>query len=103
NLLGVTRFLRWVEAKMISIEVEGGKWRRLLLQCSDPYSATCRLKGVKSGELIGNSSKMVTSIPVTGGTTNIANALSRTVDCNACEKIDGGGGWRVVISGGGEK
>ncbi|GKC27632.1 hypothetical protein Tco_1034926 [Tanacetum coccineum] len=34
--------------------------------------------GVKSGELIGNSGKMVTFVPITGGTTNIANALSRT-------------------------
>nr|GEX32046.1 copia protein [Tanacetum cinerariifolium] len=31
DLLGVTRFLRWVESEMISPEVEGGKWRRLLL------------------------------------------------------------------------
>nr|GEY93720.1 hypothetical protein [Tanacetum cinerariifolium] len=46
-------------------------------RCSDPYSTTCRLKGVKSGELIENSSKIVMSVPITGGTTNIANALSR--------------------------
>ncbi|GKA51817.1 putative reverse transcriptase domain-containing protein [Tanacetum coccineum] len=31
DLLGVARFLRWVEAEMVSPEVEGEKWRRLLL------------------------------------------------------------------------
>ncbi|GJS98360.1 hypothetical protein Tco_0819530 [Tanacetum coccineum] len=62
-------------------KVESEKWRRLLLHqmCSDPYSMTWRLKGVKSGELIGNTSKMVTSVPIIGGITDIANALSRTI------------------------
>ncbi|GJT36664.1 hypothetical protein Tco_0927083 [Tanacetum coccineum] len=31
DLLGVARFSRWVEAKVDSFEVEGDKWRRLLL------------------------------------------------------------------------
>ncbi|GKC08859.1 hypothetical protein Tco_1000469 [Tanacetum coccineum] len=31
DLLGVTRFPRWVEAKVVSSEVESEKWRRLLL------------------------------------------------------------------------
>ncbi|GJR45036.1 hypothetical protein Tco_1313139 [Tanacetum coccineum] len=31
DLLGVVRSPRWVEAKMVSSEVESGEWRRLLL------------------------------------------------------------------------
>ncbi|GJY64981.1 hypothetical protein Tco_0466441 [Tanacetum coccineum] len=31
DLLAVARFPRWVEAKVDSFEVEGEKWRRLLL------------------------------------------------------------------------
>ncbi|GKD96394.1 hypothetical protein Tco_1380291 [Tanacetum coccineum] len=31
DLLGVARFSRWVEAKVVSSEVESEKWRRLLL------------------------------------------------------------------------
>ncbi|GJV82907.1 hypothetical protein Tco_1522805 [Tanacetum coccineum] len=62
DLLKNVKFLRWVEAKVFSSEVETEKWRRLLLRRKD-------WRFQPNGDILFH----------TGGTIKVANALSRTV------------------------